>query len=111
MTNPSRAATEAALIRAVQVAFGARPNLRIWRNNTGALATADRFVRFGLEGSADFLGILGPRGLFFAIECKSSSGRQTEQQKAFQAMVERFGGLYILARSVEDIETALREVA
>lgn len=103
--------TEAALIHAVQVTFGARPNLRIWRNNTGALGTADRFVKFGLEGSADFLGILGPSGRFIAIECKSSSGRQTEQQRAFQAMVERFGGLYILARSIDQIETALREAA
>lgn len=103
--------TEAALIRAVQVTFGARPNLRIWRNNTGAFGTEDRFVRFGLEGSADFLGILGPSGRFLAIECKSPSGRQTDQQKAFQAMVERFGGVYILARSTDDVEAALREVA
>jgi len=102
--------TEAQLVHVIQITFGARPGLRIWRNNTGATGTGNSFVRFGLEGSADFLGILAPTGRFLAIECKTLKGRQTEAQKAFQAMVERMGGLYVLARSVEDVEQALREV-
>lgn len=43
-------------------------------------------------------------GKFFAIEVKSAKGKQTEDQQAFQMAVERSGGLYILARSVEDVE-------
>jgi len=35
-------------------------------------------------------------GQFLAIECKSSTGRQSPAQVAFQRMIESFGGLYIL---------------
>lgn len=42
-------------------------------------------------------------GQFLAVEVKSDTGRQSEAQRNFQQMVEAFGGLYILARRVDDL--------
>lgn len=53
------------------------------------------------NGHADVLACVG--GRYVAIELKSPSGRQSEQQKNYQAAVERSGGIYILARSVQDV--------
>jgi len=72
-----------------------------WRNNTGALRTEKRFVRFGKKGSADILGIL-PGGRFLAIECKSRSGHVTPEQHDFLARVEREGGLAIVVKDTID---------
>jgi len=85
--------------------YGARPDMRIWRNQTEALKDErGRLVRFGLIGSADILGIIKHNGTLLAIEVKTDTGRQTEQQKAFQNMIESHGGIYILARSVDDVK-------
>ncbi len=85
---------------------GGLPGLRIWRQNTGVAKFGNRKVRFGIPGQADITGIL-PDGRRLEIEVKSATGRQSEEQKKFQAMIERFGGLYILAYSPEDVMTAL----
>jgi hypothetical protein len=95
------------LVRDILVTFGSGHGLRIWKNNTGAVKIDDRFLSFGLKGSADILGIIGGQGKFLAIEVKTGRGRQTKEQKAFQKMIETHGGLYILARSVEDVKKAL----
>ena len=42
------------------------------------------------------------------IEVKTATGKQSELQKSFQAQVEAEGHRYILARSIEDVEAALR---
>ena len=61
----------------------------------------------GVAGQADLTGIL-PDGRRLEIEVKSDGGRQTEDQRNFQWMIERFGGVYVLARSLDDIERELR---
>lgn len=63
----------------------------------------NRFVAFGLPGSADLTGIL-PGGRRLEIEVKRPRERQTSQQLLFQDMIEKYGGLYILAKSVEDVK-------
>ena len=74
-----------------------------WRNNTGAAKTEDgRFVRFGLPGASDIIGIL-PGGKLIAVECKRTSGKVSPQQQAFLDRVEREGGVAVIATSVEDI--------
>lgn len=78
-----------------------------WRNNTGSYKTPEgRFIRYGHVGSADILGIL-PDGRFLAVEAKTATGTQSKAQRVFQEMVTRNGGVYILARSVADLEGAL----
>jgi len=100
-------ALEAALVHAILATFGADPRLRIWRANTGvAFDAKGRAIRFGVPGAADISGILrGGRRL--EIECKSDAGRQSPAQRAWQAMIESHGGLYILAHMVEDVRCAL----
>ena len=80
-----------------------------WRNNTGASkiesSHGTRFIRFGLPGASDIVGVC--EGRFVAIEVKSKKGKQSEQQKLFEQHVTSHGGSYILAYSVDD---ALRVV-
>jgi hypothetical protein len=81
--------------------------MRLWRNNTGVARIGRRVVRFGVPGQADLTGIL-PDGRRLEIEVKSADGRQTEEQRNYQSMIERFGGVYVLARSVDDVTSALQ---
>lgn len=100
-------ALEAELVHAILARFGADPRLRIWRANTGvAFDAKGRAVRFGVPGAADISGILRG-GRRIEIEAKSPTGRQSPQQRVWQAMIEAHGGLYVLARSVEDVEKAV----
>lgn len=91
-----------------------------WRENTGTawqgkkvkhdkdiLVLADaRPIKFGLEGIADIMGHC--RGLAFAIEMKDSVGRQRTQQKRFEEAWTKGGGIYILARTVEQAVNKVR---
>lgn len=92
--------------------FGTRADCRLWRANVGvariggARSAGGRVVRFGLPGQADLTGILFG-GVRLEIEVKGAGGRQTEEQRAFQRMIERFGGVYVLARSVQDVWQAI----
>ena len=93
---------EKQLQNAILRTFGTRLDMRIWRANVGVARYGDRVVVFGLPGQADISGLL-PGGIRLEIEVKSPTGRQSEDQRNFQAMIERFGGVYVLARSVEDV--------
>jgi len=89
--------------------FGTRSDMRIWRMNVGAAKFADgRAVQFGVPGQADLTGIL-PGGRRLEIEVKSATGRQSKDQKRYQKMIERYDGLYILARSVDDVWAVLQK--
>ena len=76
-----------------------------FRMNTGAVQDGDRFIRYGLKGQPDIFLIL--KGRFIGIEVKARTGRQSEAQKQWQRNCERAGGLYILARSVDDVRDRL----
>lgn len=69
-----------------------------------------RVVRFGLKGSSDILGIYRG-GYILAIEVKTGRGRQTVYQQRFQAMIERFGGRYVIVASAEECEAWLDSIA
>jgi hypothetical protein len=78
-----------------------------WRQNSGGLPTpGGGFMRStDINGVADIIGLL-PSGRFLAVECKSDRGRQSEAQRDFQAMVEGSGGLYLIARDIQDLVRA-----
>lgn len=64
-------------------------------------------VKIGvLSGVADLEIIhatkLNPIGTHLYFEVKTSSGTQTDAQKAFQSQIEALGGKYYLVRSVEE---------
>ncbi len=88
-------------------AIGSRPDVRIWRANTGAAQMANgQFVRFGIPGQADLSGITAD-GRRLEIEVKSATGRLRPDQIAFGNMIRKFGGIYIVARSVEQAVQSL----
>jgi hypothetical protein len=43
-------------------------------------------------------------GMFYAIECKSSTGKLSPEQKMLGEEIEAHGGIYIVARSISDVQ-------
>lgn len=66
-----------------------------------------RVVHFNPKGTPDIGGILGPSGRILGVEVKAGKDRQSDDQKACQRVYESRGGLYIVAR---DVEEALDEI-
>ncbi len=85
-----------------------------WRQNTGAAVARSpggrqRFVRFGVPGVSDILGILAPRGRWLAVECKLPGGHVTPGQQAFLETVRKCGGVALLVTSVAELHERLAE--
>lgn len=59
-------------------------------------------------GVADLL-LLFPGGRYGFLELKARGGRQSPEQREFQAIVERMGGLYAMARSFEVADRIVEE--
>ena len=91
-----------ALVREIYKACEKRADVFVWKNNTGMAKMGRRFVRFGLPGSGDLIG-LTTDGTFISIEVKIPPDTQNEDQVAFEQMVCRLGGYYIIAHSVMDV--------
>jgi len=53
---------------------------------------------------------LTPTGQFIGVECKSATGRQSPVQKQMEQSIRQRNGIYILARSIEDVQKELGEV-
>lgn len=79
-----------------------------WRNNSGAMRTEHgSFVRFGAAGSPDIVVVLPPHGQLLGIEVKDGRGSLSATQKAFRDALEAVGGLYLVARSLDDVTSFL----
>ena len=91
--------------------LGALPFCRIWRNETGMALNIRTMepLKYGLVGSSDILGILAD-GRLLCIEIKSGNAKQSSDQKKFEAMIRRFNGVYIVARSPESAKKQLTEI-
>jgi hypothetical protein len=77
-----------------------------WRQNSGSFITPDKkryFKTQDINGVADIIGLL-PSGRFLAVECKRPGGKQSAEQKAFQTAIERNNGMYVIAKSIEDLK-------
>ena len=83
------------------------PDTFAFRMNTGKARMGGRFVTFGIPGQPDIFAII--RGRFVGIEVKTATGRQSKDQQNWQRNCERAGGLYILARSVDDVRVMLEK--
>ena len=96
--------TESQIQDAVRLALGRDPDVVLFRNNIGALQNprTGRYTRFGVggPGGADLIGMF--RGRFLAIEVKTPTGRQTDEQRRFQDLIIARGGIYLLVRSADD---------
>ena len=83
---------------------------RVWRQETGMalnIRTGTPF-KYGLVGGADIIGILND-GRFLAIEIKSGNAVQSKEQKNFEAMIKKFGGVYFVATSCDEALKKLTE--
>jgi hypothetical protein len=81
----------------------------VWRNNSGATRAGkfgERFIRYGLVGSADILG-LTKQGMFLAIEVKRPGGRLSPHQEAFLDAIRANKGMAIVAYSLTDVQKIL----
>lgn len=78
----------------------------VWRQNTGAHRQGDRWISYGMKGQADLSGMLKD-GRRLEVEVKRPGCKQTDCQKKFQALVEEFGGVYLVAESVEEVARKL----
>jgi hypothetical protein len=71
-----------------------------YRQNSGAVVSEykgkKRFIRYGEVGASDTVLIIGG-GVFF-VECKDELGKQTQEQRDWQANIEQAGGVYLLCR-------------
>ena len=66
--------------------------------------TAAKLKKMGVRsGVADF--ILLCRGLPIAVELKTTTGRQSENQKGFQSAWVAAGGVYVIVRTPEEIDS------
>jgi hypothetical protein len=81
-----------------------------WRQNNGATYDPKRKAfrkRIGpgaKDGVPDVALILNG-GRFVAVECKSSSGSLSLEQKTLKTALEAVGVVYIVARGVNDLES------
>lgn len=110
--------SEAAVVQQVRATLS-NGDVRLFRNSTGMVEGKDgRHHRFGLAvGSSDLIGLksvvvtadmVGSRvALFVALEGKSATGRTTEEQDAFLAMVRKAGGIAGVFRSLDDAKGIL----
>jgi len=111
---------ETTLQQQIRLALGTRPDLRLFRNNTGTLPDprTGRPVQFGLaRGSADLIGLrtvtitpdmVGQQvAVFTSIEVKTPKGRPTAEQQNWLNMVQSLGGIAGIARSVRDANEIL----
>lgn len=73
-----------------------------WKNNTGALRTENRFIRFGAVGSPDICVI--KEGKFIGLEVKTEKGKQSDMQKEFEMNLKEAGGEYFIVQSLEDLQ-------
>ena len=85
----------------------------VWRNNTGkfrSMTDPQRIVSVGQVGSADIIGVKPVTitadmvgkviGQAIAIEVKTPTGKQSQEQKNWQQAFENHGGIYILGRGL-----------
>lgn len=97
---------EAQIQSAIRLALGQRDDVMLFRINVGKFrpltGPQDRVIQSAPTGTPDLLGVMKP-GTALAIEVKNALGKQRPEQIAFQKAWEARGGVYILARSVEDV--------
>lgn len=60
-------------------------------------------VRIGTPGWSDITAIVPPFGRALLLEAKTGQGKQSQQQRQFEAIATKTGAVYGVIRSVDDI--------
>lgn len=107
--------TEAQILQQVRQRLGKRPDVLLCRYNGAAISlSAGRFFRAcSVNGTPDLVGILTVcgMGVYLGIEVKTPKGRQSADQKRFEAAVKAHGGVYLIATSADEAETLVQRAA
>lgn len=122
MASPETVFTKKVLKR-----HGARPDLRLFRNETAGawvgkylgktkegrvVIEKGRMIQAGLcEGSSDLIGfrVIDGVAVFVALELKVGKDRASKKQKAFLSVVERMGGIAGVCRTMDEVDDLLGE--
>lgn len=118
--------TEHIIMTEIRAALARRPDVLVWRNNTGRFWTIPKQATCatcgsnllsgqGIKGayqtvcglglgSADLVGVqrVGGVGRFVGIEVKTSKGRTSDDQDRWLGAVSNYGGVTGVARSVDE---------
>lgn len=96
------------LKRHPKIAFAVRMGSGVARfgNKDGPV----RFVQFGFKGCPDVWAMFRGTGRLLVVECKSTDGALSEEQRAVLDAVRIGGGVSVVARSIEDVANALEAV-
>ena len=77
--------------------------VRVWRQNSGKVQTVHgTWIELAPKGAADITGIVLGSGQRLEIECKSPTGKQSDEQKRWGEFIARSGGIYLLAKPGKD---------
>lgn len=80
-----------------------------WRQNSGKVHIGTYYIQLAPPGAADLTGIL-PDGRRLECEAKRRyGGTQSNDQKAFQRMIESRSGVYILFHSAPELRDKLKK--
>jgi hypothetical protein len=101
--SPVSDTAELPFMRHVLLALGARPELRVWRQNCGQIPVRDRtgkvvrvFYPGPPNGAADLSGIVFDSGKRLEIELKAADGKRSPEQVRWAEFIQRAGGVYVL---------------
>ncbi len=129
----ARRRDESRLLAEIRVAVGSRPDFLLSRINTGVYAAPSAMktrIRSAPNGFPDLIGTQlrrvltrrtvetnfsryeGPEywhtyGQAIAVETKTVKGQLSQAQQAWALAFRKVGGIYILARTVEDVTNVL----
>ncbi len=76
----------------------------------GAYRKTSKYI---MNGTPDIIACVNHKGVgvFVGMECKTETGRQSNDQKEFQQLLEdRSNGYYFIVRSIQDAKRALDDV-
>lgn len=85
--------------------IGKSPYIRVWPRQVGF--DKQKKIHYGRKGEPDIDGLIAPYGRRLGIECKTGSAELSEDQLRFREMYIKFGAIYIIARSVEQVKLEL----
>ena len=108
MTTLQEKATEAQIQRGILDYLGYK-GIFHWRHNVGGMSGSYKgkswYVKFGEKGQPDIFCVVD--GKIYGCEIKRSTGKQSKEQIEWQKRFEEVGGVYILARSIDDVSKVI----
>lgn len=109
---------ESHISRAIEAWLNWQPDIMAWRQNAGAIrrqhtrkdgTQGGQLFRGACKGAGDITGIIKP-GFRIEVEVKTAKGTQNANQKAFEKELAKFGGYYLLVRSIRDVEEGVERI-